>query len=601
MALSKLKKKFYRKNPSKWIQDVLEIPMHTIKWSENSAYSGSYVDEEGNYIHEAWDGTPDPIMAIMQGLVDWEDVAVESSTGTGKTFICAAIMLWFLSVWGDEKVTDPITGHTKIQGCSVVTLGPTENSLKANLWKEVGMMWPNFQKLHPKAELLSLEIRMDPDVVAWRAKGHPVGVSAGEASATKAQGFHDPHMLYILEECPGIPHSIIEATINTNCDDHNLILAVGNPDNVNDGLHQFSILPTTKSIRISSYDHPNVVTQSSVIPGAVSQKSIDKRLARYGDDHPLFMSRVRGICPDISAHGLFKQTALAAAREHLAEPLKVLDAPGRHSEGWIRVYTEVKHTHLNRYLIFGDVAGDSGKGDWHAAIVFDRLKKEPAAYIRMRGPREDYITALLSVCEMYRIKWTRMIQSTYGLSHWHPLLAWERIGVGALIMDPRIKEYPNLYKKRSVDVLNPNLQSTIGWDTTGKSRKIMIDELENWALELINAPWRLKDSQLWQECSTFVWVERGRSGRYEAQTGTDITGEPHRDDMVMALAGALVIDQLIPDPELQEKPPEVVPEIKDAYFRRAINYRSNPTGDDAWVESYNGSDPWAKSKIPKYG
>lgn len=573
--------------------------MNTLKWSDNVAYKGVYVDEDGEHIPDAWDGTPDPIMRILKGLVDWDDVAVESSTGTGKTFICAAIVLWFLAVWGNEVVTDPVTGKEKIQGCSVVTLGPTEASLKANLWKEVGMMWPRFQKHFPKAELLSLEIRMDPDIVAWRAKGHPVGVSAGEASATKAQGFHDPHMLYILEECPGIPLPIIEAVMNTNVDDHNLILAVGNPDNVNDGLHQFTILPSTISIRISSYDHPNVVSDDSIIPGAVSRKSIDKRLARYGNDHPLFMSRVRGICPDVSERGLFTQPALAAAREHLVDPIKQLGVPGRHSEGWIRIYSEVKHTHLNRYIIFGDVAGDSGKGDWHSAIVLDRLKREPAAIVRMRGPREDYVTALLQVADLYKVVWTQMVRNTYGMSYWHPLLAWERIGVGALIMDPRIKEYPNLYHKRSVDVLNPNLQATIGWDTTGKSRKIMVDELENWGLDLVNSPWRMKDSQLIKECATFVWVKRGNGGRYEAQHGQDMEGNPHHDDMVMALGGALVIDQLIPAPEQQEKPPEHVPEIKDEYFKRAISHRSVPTNGDAWLEGYN-KDPWATAKIPTY-
>lgn len=511
-----------------------------------------------------------------------------------NTFICSAVLLWFLAVYGGEY-----DENGKEIGCSVITLGPKEESLKANLWKEVKGMWPKFSKIFPKAELLSLEIRMDPVFASWKARGLSVGVSAGEMAATKAAGYHDPYMLYILEECPGIPIPVIEAVINTCVDDKNIIFSVGNPDSTSDGLHQFCTLPTTTHIRISSYDHPNVVEGESVIPGAVSQKSIDKRLARYGTEHPLFMSRVQGICPDVNELGLFTQKDLRIAKEHLADPIKEIPVPGRHSEGWIRVYSEVKHTHLNRYLIFGDVAGDSGKGDWHVAMVFDRLKKSPAAIVRMRGPREDYVSALLQITDMYKIVWTQMIRNTYGNAYWHPLLAWERTGVGALIMDPRIKEYPNLFHKRSVDVLNPNLHATIGWDTTAKSRKIMIDELEAWGFELEKNPWRMKDERLWTECSTFVWVVRGQRGRYEALQGTDMEGERHHDDMVMALGGALVIDKLIPEPEVQEKPPDNVPDIKDEYFRRAIMRTSNPSSGDEWVKEYN-DDPWAKAKIPNY-
>lgn len=584
------------------MRDVLGIPLHTIKWSDNSSYLGTYIDEEGNYT-DAWDGTPDPMLAICRSISEWNDTAAESSTGTGKTFSCAALVLWFLAVWGGEIRTNPDTGKEEVLGCSVVTLAPSETSLKSNLWKEIARMWPEFNKHYPEAELLSLEIRMSPDpkFAAWRAKGLPVGVNAGEVSATRAQGFHDPYMLYILEECPGIPLPIIEATINTNSFKTNVILAVGNPDNITDGLHQFASVPTTNFIRISSYDHPNIVCQDDIILGAVSQSSIDKRLARYGHDHPLFMSRVRGICPDVNELGLFLQPALNAAKEHLSTPIKELPVPGRHSEGWVRIYNEVKHTHLNRYIVFGDVAGDDGKGDWHAAIVFDRLKKEPAALVRMRGPREDYVTVLLDICEQYKIHWTMLSKTTFENRYWHPLLAWERIGVGALIMDSRIKVYPNLYQKRNVDVLDPNLHATIGWDTTTKSRKIMIDELEAWGLDLINSPWRMKDNRLWEECRTFVWVPRGRGGRYEAQRGTDLEGNPHHDDLIMALGGALVIDKLIPEPELQEKPPPELPTIQDEYFRRMISTVSNYNGgSDNWVDGYN-KDPWASSKIPNYG
>jgi len=605
MGLTPLQRKYYKKHPEFWLRDYLHIPVETLKWSMHPAYEGIYTDEDGNYT-DAWDGTPDPLYSILKSIAEWEDTAVESSTGTGKTYLCAGVLLWFLSVHGGQKVkTDAkyrngkkVDVADKYLGCSVLTLGPKEESLKSNLWKEVGGHWENFKKLHPKAELLSLEIRMDPEIPAWRAKGLSVGVGAEEGSATKAAGYHDPYMLYILEECPGIPNPVIEAVVNTCIEETNIILAVGNPQSVYDGLHMFTSLPSTKSVRISSYDHVNVVAGHSVIPGAVSQKSIDKRLARYGPNDPLFLGMVRGICPNISNTGLFRNEDLMAAEGNLVDPLKVIPSSSVYSEGGIRIYSEVKHTHLNRYIVFGDVAGDGGRGDWHAAIVLDRLKMEPAAIVHMRGPREDYVTALLDVCDLYRIRWTQMTRQSFEQRYWYPLLSWEKTGVGALIMDPRIKNYPNLYHKRNMDVLNPNIQQSVGWDTTSKSRKVMCDELQEWGLDLRHKPWRLKDKTLYKECSTFVWISRGNNGRYEAQKGTDIKGDPHRDDLVMSLGGSLAIHKLIPHPEIQEKPPEVVPTIHDNHFKKVVSYRSNPDDGDPWIKGFN-EDEWNNAALPR--
>lgn len=587
MALSKLNKRRYRKYPLDFFEEVLEIPRHTLKWSLNPEYRDVYV-KDGEYTN-AWDGTPDPVMEILHGIRDGYDVGVEAGTGLSKTFTSAALVLYFLAVYGGYG-----------ESCQAITFAPTENSLKNLLWKEIQTFWPKFQKVFPKAELLSLEIRMDPDHPDWKAIGIPIGVAAGEQSATRAQGLHAVHQLIILEECPGIAMPVIEAAINTNTDDHNMILAIGNPDNQSDGLHQFCMLPSTRHIRMSAYDHPNIVCQRSVIPGGPSQAKIDNRLARYGNDHPLFMSRVRGFCPDVSEMGLFTQKDLSVAKEYFANPIEeITNVPGTHSHGWIRIYAEPKSTHLNRYIIFGDVAGDDGKGDFHAAIVFDRLKKEPSAIIRMRGPREDYITALLAMTEKYKVMWTQATRNMYTPTYWYPLLAWERVGVGALILDPRLKEYPNLYRKRNVDVLDASIQRTVGWDTTGKSRKDMIEALQNWGLELRTHPWRMKDKEIWKEAAHFVWVARGKSGRYEAQQGVDENGESFHDDLMMALAGALVIDQLIPEPEVQEKPPKDVKEIRDEYFLKAISYRSNHTGGDKWLKT-NRKDPWDSVKIPVY-
>src|SRR5690606_34393261 len=202
------------------IVDRLGIPEHTLRWSLLPAYRD----------HE-WDGTPDPLAAVLEALAAGRNVGVESATGTGKTFLGACVVLWFLACWEDSIV---------------VTAAPKEAQLKLHIWKEVGRLWPRFQRLFPEAVLIDGKVRMRDSVEdreTWAATAFVCGVGATEASATKAQGFHAEHMLIITEETPGIHPAIMVAFENTSIAPHNLRLAFGNPDHQEDELHRFCLSP----------------------------------------------------------------------------------------------------------------------------------------------------------------------------------------------------------------------------------------------------------------------------------------------------------------------------------------------------------------------
>jgi hypothetical protein len=66
----------------------------------------------------------------------------------------------------------------------------------------------------------------------------------------------------------------------------------------------------------------------------------------------------------------------------------------------------------------------------------------------------------------------------------------------------------------------------------------MIDALEEWGLELIDNPQRLTDKTLWNEARTFTFDENdGKKGKWKAEQGC-------HDDVIMATAGALVVDSI---------------------------------------------------------
>ena len=217
----------YQRDPIGWMRDKLGVPGHTLTWSLNEGYED-----------HKWDGDVNPLALVCKELADWKDVGVESGTGTGKTFLGACIVLWFLAVYEDSIV---------------VTVAPT---------------------------------------------AFGTGVGAEEQSATKAQGWHAEHMLILTEETPGVHPAIMVAFENTCSSPHNLRLAFGNPDYEEDELHHFCLSPNVTHVRVSALDHPNVVANDpSVVPGAVSVSAIERRKELYAHIPSMYESRVRGISP----------------------------------------------------------------------------------------------------------------------------------------------------------------------------------------------------------------------------------------------------------------------------------------------------------------
>lgn len=281
----------YQDDPVGFMVDVLEIPEHQLRWSLLEEYQ----------LHE-WDGTPDPLIAILEGLRAWHDVGVESGTGTGKSFLLGAIYLWFLACWENSRV---------------FTFAPKEDQLRLYSWMEIRKhFWPRFKRRFPLAELTDLRIRMIPGSDQWGAWGFPVQVRAGEEIAQSAKGQHAEHMLLVYEETPGIDAAVIEAGAHTVTAPHNLRLFVGNPDNQHDTLHAVCQEEGVDAVRVSGEDHPNVVCDdASIVPGACSTKSVTKIASRFGQASPEYKAQVRGLSPEESQDALIRAVDVRAAFE----------------------------------------------------------------------------------------------------------------------------------------------------------------------------------------------------------------------------------------------------------------------------------------------
>lgn len=262
----------------------------SFKWSKFSAYE-----------KHKWDGDTDPYIQLWDalakggedGLGQW--CGVIAGTGVGKTYWAARTVLWFLDVFPNSVV---------------ITSAPKREQLLATLWKEMRNIFPRFKTIRPNALLQESRLYVDAsfkkekdadekaDMVGWGAMAYGAGSSAGETSATKARGMHAEHMLILLEECNGIAEPVMNAFEMTLTGRHNLMLAMGNPNHKGDILDRFCKRKDVKSVRISGYDHPNVVTGEEVFMGAVTQKKIDRDRNKLGEEHPFFRAMIRGITPE---------------------------------------------------------------------------------------------------------------------------------------------------------------------------------------------------------------------------------------------------------------------------------------------------------------
>ncbi len=286
-----------RQDPIMWAESRLGVSPETLKWT---------LAAPAKYAVHSWDGTEDPIALMMKEVAAGNDVGVESATGTGKTFAAAVMAMWFLDCYENSQI---------------VTMAPKEKQLELNMWKEIAKLFPAFKRHRPNADLQHLRLRMTVGSDLWAIHGFACGVGADEQVAQKAAGFHAEHMLFILEECPGIHPAILAAVENTCTAPHNVRMAIGNPDHTMDALHQFCEGPGVKHLRISGLDHPNVVADNpNIVPGAVSKPALERRLAKYGDEGSLWLSRGRGICPAQATDAIMHLVWCQAAARRAEDP-----------------------------------------------------------------------------------------------------------------------------------------------------------------------------------------------------------------------------------------------------------------------------------------
>lgn len=226
---------------------------------------------------------------IVESVEAHRHTAVHSCHDSGKSFIAARLAAWWLST------------HTPGEAF-VVTTAPTGRQVRAILWREIG-------RAHARGKLPG---RVNQTEWWMDALGHEeivgFGLKPSDYDPAAFQGIHARYALVIIDEASGVPENIFNAAEALITNEGSRILAIGNPD---DPMSYFATTCKPASgwnvIHIDGLETPNFTDED--VPDLIREELlsrvwVEERKAKWGEESPLYIAKVRGQFPEDASDGV---------------------------------------------------------------------------------------------------------------------------------------------------------------------------------------------------------------------------------------------------------------------------------------------------------
>ena len=183
-----------------------------------------------------WDKQKEILMSMMNERL----VAVKACHGSGKTFMLAVFVLWWLTRYKYQS--------------KVITLAPTDRQVRTVIWSEIKARYeqsPLAQALLDNVVAGDTQIRVSSDSFARGISG---------STSTSLQGYHSPNLLICIDESPGVQYEFFDALQGARAGGNVNLIMLGNPT-VNSGLFYEAFTRPEMGWTchtISGFDSPNV-------------------------------------------------------------------------------------------------------------------------------------------------------------------------------------------------------------------------------------------------------------------------------------------------------------------------------------------------------
>ncbi|TBO56767.1 hypothetical protein EYS09_26190 [Streptomyces kasugaensis] len=238
---------------------------------------------------------------VLESVRDHRRTAVRSGHGVGKSWTAALAACWWLDV------------HTP-GTAFVVSTAPTFAQVRAILWRYI--------RRHHKAAGLPGRVNQTEWLIGDELVGY--GRKPADQDESGFQGIHARYVLVIIDEACGVPEQLWTAADALTTGPDCRILAIGNPDNPASHFRKVCASGSSWNVMgISAFDSPNLTGEDvpeEMALALVGEAWVEEKRVEWGEDNPLYKSKVLGEFSDDSPKQIVRASDIAACRIAPDEP-----------------------------------------------------------------------------------------------------------------------------------------------------------------------------------------------------------------------------------------------------------------------------------------
>lgn len=207
----------------------------------------------------------DDCKEIMRSVLYKPVTLAKSANGPGKSWSAARIAVWFYLVFDDAKV--------------YLTAAPPEDNIKKILWGEIMGIVDKNPDLFRNHSIRSRDIMRHSESFITRVTIPQSGTS--ETRISKFSGKHAPHLLFIVDEGDGVPDEVYQGIEGCMSGGMARMLVMFNPKLQAGALYHMERNGSANVIKLTAFNHPNVITGDDVVPGAVNRDITVRRINEW--------------------------------------------------------------------------------------------------------------------------------------------------------------------------------------------------------------------------------------------------------------------------------------------------------------------------------
>jgi len=207
----------------------------------------------------------DEVKVLMESVRDNPVTVAQSSNAVGKTHCAARIAVWWFKCFPDSQI--------------YTAAAPPESNLKKLLWGEIGSTIEKHTDLFKSDTTTNLHVSRSAQSFLT---GVTIPMSGTEAQReAKFSGKHSPHLLFILDEGDAIPDEVYRGIESCMSGGHARLLVMFNPRAELGEAYRMIRDGRANVVKLSAFNHPNVVTGKDEIPGAVTRETTIRRINEW--------------------------------------------------------------------------------------------------------------------------------------------------------------------------------------------------------------------------------------------------------------------------------------------------------------------------------